>query len=113
MEFEKGTGQMYCRDARSTLFDGFEDEEAEMWMGAMQCQPAEGWADVVTYGGWKDVPSVYVVAKEDKALPAEMQRQMAEMAGIEEVVSVRSGHMVMLSQPEKCLEVILKAAASG
>jgi pimeloyl-ACP methyl ester carboxylesterase len=75
----------------------------------MQCQSAEGWNDVITYGGWKDVPSVFLIAEEDKVLPLELQRQFAAMAG-SEVETVKAGHMVILSQPEKCLEVILKAA---
>lgn len=61
------------------------------------------------YGGWADISSVWLIAENDKLLPADMQRQMAGMAGSE--IDTCSGcHMVMLSHPEKCVEVIRKAA---
>lgn len=100
---------MYCLNARQALFSDLPDAEAESWLSKMQCQPAEGWNDVITYGGWKDVPSIFLVAEEDKVLPPELQRQFAAMAR-SEVESVGAGHMVMLSQPGKCLEVILRGA---
>jgi pimeloyl-ACP methyl ester carboxylesterase len=81
---------------------------AQTWLAKLQCQPAEGWNDVITYGAWKEIPSIYLVAEEDKLLPPEIQAQCAAMAG-SEVLGVKAGHMLMLSQPEKCLEMILKA----
>lgn len=52
---------------------------------------------------------MYVVCEKDAILPSELQKQIATMAG-SEIVMVASGHMVMISQPEKVVEVILKAA---
>lgn len=65
---------------------------------------------MITYAAWKEISSIYLVCEDDKVLPAEMQRRLAAMAG-SEVMSVKNGHMVMLSNPEKSLEIILKAAA--
>jgi len=100
---------MTCFSPQELLFSDLPPADAEMWLAKMQCQPAEGWNDTVTYGGWKDVPSLYLVAEEDKVLPAEWQQQFAAMAG-SEVETARAGHMVMLSQPGRCVEVVLRAA---
>jgi pimeloyl-ACP methyl ester carboxylesterase len=103
---------MYCVNARQSLFSDMSDAEAETWLAQMQCQPAEGWNDVITYGAWKEIPSIYLIAEEDKLLPAQMQAQFAALAG-SEVETVKAGHMLILSQPEKCVEVILKAVGGA
>ncbi|KAK9384650.1 hypothetical protein V1515DRAFT_360610 [Lipomyces mesembrius] len=70
------------------------------WISKMLCQPSAGWDDVITYSGWKDVPSVYLVCESDAVLPAPMQLEMAEMVEMagSEIVRCAAGHMVMLSQ---------------
>lgn len=72
-----------------------------------ECQPASGWDDVVNYCGWK-VLSVYLCSENDALLPLELQQQMAVLAG-SEVETCSAGHMVMLSQSSRIIEVIRKA----
>lgn len=55
-------------------------------------------------------PLHYLLAEEDKVLPPELQAQCAALAGAV-VEKVKAGHMLMLSQEGRCLEVILRAAA--
>ena len=100
---------MWCKDAKAALFNDLTDDEAETWLARLQHQPASGWGDKITYVGWKDIPSVYLCAERDALLPSSIQLQMAGMAG-SQVETCNSGHMVMLSQPEKVVEVIKKAA---
>ena len=57
---------------------------------------------MVTYCGWKDVPSVYLVCEGDLILPPSMQ--MVELAG-----SLLPGDMLLLSMREKVLEVVKNA----
>lgn len=64
------------------------------------------------YGSWNDVSSVWLIAENDKMLLANMQRNMAEMAG-SEIETCDGCHMVMLSHPEKCVEVIRNAAGEN
>jgi pimeloyl-ACP methyl ester carboxylesterase len=101
---------MACISPLTTLFSDLPTPVAETWLATLQPQPAEGWNDTITYGAWKDVPSIYLLAEEDKVLPSEIQEQCATLAG-SEVVRVKAGHMLMLNQPDKCLEVILGAVA--
>ncbi len=100
---------MHCVSPRQSLFSDLPDAVAEAWLPKMQCQPAEGWNDTVTHGAWKEIPSIYLLAEEDKVLPPQIQLQCAALAG-SEVVPVKAGHMLMLGQEEKCLEIILRAA---
>ena len=100
---------MHCKDPKNLLFNDIPDSVAEFWLPKMQCQPATGWADVIEYPGWKDVPSVYLVCENDQVMPLEGQLHLAQMAG-SDIERCGSGHLVMLSMPEKVVEVVRKAA---
>jgi hypothetical protein len=100
---------MHCVSPESTLFSDLNHEETQMWMKELKCQPGEGWDGTTTYCGWRDVSSVYLICEGDKCLPAPVQAQCAELAG-SEVVRCTAGHMVMLSMPEKVVEVVVGAA---
>jgi len=60
---------------------------------------------------WKTVPSWYLVATDDHAIPPVTQRFMAERAG-SVTASVRASHVPMMSKPEATTRLILKAAHS-
>ncbi|NWJ26371.1 alpha/beta hydrolase [Rhizobium sp. RM] len=58
---------------------------------------------------WKNKPSYYLLATDDRMIPPEAQEKMAVRAGAK-IVEVRSSHAVMLSQPEKVAALITTAA---
>ncbi|HSF35262.1 MAG TPA: alpha/beta hydrolase [Nocardioides sp.] len=69
-------------------------------------------AALVTESGppaWEQVPSWYVVATQDRIIPPEAERAMAERAGAQ-VVEVDSSHVVMMSHPQTVAKVIREAA---
>ncbi|KAL8689910.1 MAG: hypothetical protein Q9218_004529 [Villophora microphyllina] len=101
--------RMYCKSPRQLLVNDLGDEKAEMWLKRFTHQPAAGWDGVITHGGWKDVPSVYVVCIKDQAVPDEMQRQCAAVAG-SRIEICEGGHMSMLSQPGRIADIIREAA---
>ena len=90
------------------LFNDLNDEDKEKWLKALSPQPAEDWDDVITYAGWKDVPSTYLVCEDDQVIPPPMQVQIAESAGCK-LEKCGSGHMPMLSMPERVVEVVKNA----
>lgn len=100
---------MFCVTPEKLLFNDLSPEEASRWAKSLSCQPSSGWDDVVDYTGWKKVPSVYLVAENDAILNKDMQLQMAEMAG-SEVERCTAGHCCMIGQPERCADVVRKAA---
>lgn len=79
-------------------------------MKKLQPQPSEGWDETITYCGWRDVPSVYLVCENDQVLPPQLQFQLAGLAG-SKVEKCGAGHMPFLSMPEKVAEVVKNAIA--
>ncbi|PYH91652.1 alpha/beta-hydrolase [Aspergillus ellipticus CBS 707.79] len=102
-------GASYCAQPEVLLFDDVAEPEKAMWLAEMKPQPAQGWDGTVTYAGWKQVPSVYLITEGDKALPVPLQEQLAGLAG-SHIERCSAGHMPQLSQPGRVVEVI-KAAA--
>ena len=102
---------MHCKDVKNAFFNDTSDEVTNKWLPALKPMPSEGWVRKITYAGWKEVPSVYLLCKKDALLPEALQRQFAGLAG-SKVVECNAGHMVQLSQPETVVELI-KNAASG
>ncbi|MCJ1402764.1 hypothetical protein MMC11_005985 [Xylographa trunciseda] len=105
-------GAMTCAMPEKILFNDLDDADREKWTKALKPQPAEGWDGTVTYCGWKDVPSVYLICESDGAIPPPLQLQLAEMAG-SQIEKCNAGHMPMLSMPERVVEVITSAAAAA
>src|SRR5947209_4393973 len=60
---------------------------------------------------WKTIPSWYMVATQDHALPPATERFMAQRAHAT-TVEVDSSHVAMISQPEATTRLILDAADS-
>jgi pimeloyl-ACP methyl ester carboxylesterase len=87
------------------------ENERKVWLQELKSQPADDWDDTVTYAGWKDVPSVYVVTELDKVLPVPIQEQLAGLAN-SKVERINAGHLPQLSQPEKMAEIIATAATA-
>jgi pimeloyl-ACP methyl ester carboxylesterase len=65
---------------------------------------------------WNTLPCWYLLGTEDRAIPAELQRFMAERANAT-IVEVPASHVSFLSQPEAATQLILQAveatAATG
>ena len=98
-------GGMTCISPCQLLFTDFSDSKADEWMKKLRHQPAKGWQCTIKYCGWQDAPSTYLVCEKDQALPVQIQEQCAEMAG-SKIERCGAGHMVMLSMPEKVVDVI-------
>jgi len=60
---------------------------------------------------WKSIPSWYLVASDDHAIPPMTQRFMATRAGAQ-TSEVYSSHVPQISQPGAVTQIILQAAAS-
>jgi pimeloyl-ACP methyl ester carboxylesterase len=61
---------------------------------------------------WKELPSWFLIGEEDRIIPAELQRFMAERAGAQRTVEIPgASHAAPVSQPEAAAELILEAAA--
>ena len=63
----------------------------------------------VTEAAWRNKPSWYLVATDDKMIPPEAQRAMSKRAGAT-VSEVRGSHAVYVSKPEAVVALVKKAA---
>jgi hypothetical protein len=57
---------------------------------------------------WNTLPCWYLLGTEDKAIPPELQRFMAERANAT-IVEVPASHVSFVSQPEAATQLILQA----
>jgi pimeloyl-ACP methyl ester carboxylesterase len=91
-------------------FDGDVDPTQARVMYAVQ-QPlaTSAFTDVMGTPAWKSLPSWYLVAQNDEALPPDAQRQFAERMGAT-TVEIPSSHVAMVSHPAGVGELIEKAA---
>jgi pimeloyl-ACP methyl ester carboxylesterase len=67
--------------------------------------------DVMAVPAWKSLPSWYLVAQNDEAIPPDAERQFAERMGAT-TVEIPSSHVAMVSYPAEVAELIEQAAAS-
>jgi pimeloyl-ACP methyl ester carboxylesterase len=58
---------------------------------------------------WRDLPSWFVVAANDEAIPPDAERHFAERMGAT-TIEVESGHLAMVTQSAKVIELIEQAA---
>jgi pimeloyl-ACP methyl ester carboxylesterase len=65
--------------------------------------------DVMGVPAWKSLPSWFLIADGDQAIPPDAQRQFAARMGAD-AVEVASNHVAMVSHPDEALERILSAA---
>ena len=87
-------------------FAGDVDHMKAKVMYAVQ-QPLAGsaFADVMAAPAWKTLPSWYLVATNDEAIPPDAERQFANRMGAT-TVEVPSSHVPMVSHPKDVVELI-------
>ena len=74
-----------------------------------QALASSAFTDVMGVPAWKSLPSWYLVAQNDEAIPPDAERLFASRMGAT-TVEVASGHVAMLSHPQKVADLIEKAA---
>jgi pimeloyl-ACP methyl ester carboxylesterase len=87
--------------------------EADRWLIATGQRPITLSANTTPSGppAWTDLPSWAVIGTEDRVIPPDTQRRMAERARAT-VAEVTASHVAMLSHPKVTLTTILAAAAA-
>jgi pimeloyl-ACP methyl ester carboxylesterase len=87
--------------------------EADRWLIAAGQRPITLSANTTgsTTSAWKTLPSWTVVGTEDRIIPPDVQRRMAERAGAT-INEVTASHVSMVSHPQATIDAILAAAAT-
>ena len=66
---------------------------------------------IVPYAAWKDIPSTYVMAENDRALYFPVQQWVISSCQLpSEVLRLESGHCQVLSMPDRTAAIIRRAA---
>ena len=103
-------------DPRELFYHDLDKSEAEHWIQQLTKQSLKSLAEggEHAYSGWKDVPTWYLAAIEDRALPVDAQRMFVQMArgqgGDVTLREVQGGHAAMLSKPKECADFVIEAA---
>jgi len=87
--------------------------EADRWTIAASQRPASLVANVTPSGApaWKTLPSWAVIGTDDRVIPVDVLRRMAERAG-STVSELSASHVSMVSHPEAAVAAIVAAANS-
>jgi len=70
---------------------------------------ASAFEDVMGVPAWKSLPSWFLVAEDDQAIPPDAERQFAKRMGAT-TVEVPTGHVAMVSHPDDVVQLIEAAA---
>ena len=85
--------------------------QARVMYAVQQPLHSSALTDVMGVPAWKSLPSWYLVADGDQAIPPDAERQFAARMGAD-TIEVASNHVAMVSHPGEALERITTAARS-
>jgi pimeloyl-ACP methyl ester carboxylesterase len=105
---DDGTATMKRDAARQAFFNDASDDEVGPWLDGMGPHALGTLGEKVTGLGWRQHPSTYIVALQDKQFSVALQREFASHAS--EVVEVDAGHGPMFTKPVELAETIAAAA---
>ena len=84
-------------------------DQANVMYAVQQPISLSAFADVMGVPAWKSLPSWYLVAKNDEAIPPDAERLFAQRMGAT-TVEIASSHVAMVSHPDDVVKLIKDAA---
>ncbi len=86
--------------------------KANVLYAVQQPLSTSAFGDVMSVPAWKSLPSWYLVAQEDQALPPDVERMFANRMGAT-TVEVPAGHLAMVSHPAEVVKLTETAAEAA
>jgi pimeloyl-ACP methyl ester carboxylesterase len=83
---------------------------AKVMYAVQQPLAASALGDVMGVPAWKTLPSWYLVAADDQAIPPDAERMFASRMGAATVTTILSSHLAMVSHPDEVAHLIRTAA---
>jgi len=83
--------------------------KAKVMYAVQQALATSAFGDVMGVPAWKALPSWYLVAADDQAIPPDAERQFASRMGAS-TVEIPSSHVAMVSHPDDVTQLIKTAA---
>ena len=84
-------------------------EQANVMYAVQQPLHLSALADVMGIPAWRSLPSWYMVATNDQAIPPDAERFFAQRMGAT-TVEIKSSHVPMVSKPDRVVKLITTAA---
>ncbi len=88
-----------------------ERKQARAMWAVQQPLAGPGFAEVMGIPAWKSLPSWYLVAQNDEAIPPDVERHFAARMGAT-IVEVPASHVAMVSHPDEVAALVERAAKS-
>ena len=105
----RGFGWLSEDDFVDHFAGDLEPTQARVLYAVQQPLASSAFTDVMGVPAWKSLPSWYLVAENDEALPPDAERQFAARMGAT-TVEVQASHVAMVSHPAEVAELVEKAA---
>src|SRR4051794_4702892 len=105
----RGFGWLSEDDFVNHFAGDVEPVRARVLYAVQQALASSAFTDVMGVPAWKSLPSWYLVARNDEAIPPDAERQFAERMGAT-TVEVPSSHVAMLSHPQEVTDLTERAA---
>ena len=84
---------------------------ARVMYAVQQALASSAFTDIIAAPAWRSLPSWYLVAQNDEALPPDAERMFASRMGAT-TVEIPSSHVAMVSHPDEVVTMIETAAAA-
>jgi len=106
---EQGFGWLPEEDFVGHFASDVETTRAKVLCAVQQGLSMSTFNDVMGAPAWKSLPSWYLVATDDEAIPPDAERMFAKRMGAH-TIEVASSHLAMVSHPEEVVTLIQAAA---
>jgi pimeloyl-ACP methyl ester carboxylesterase len=106
---QRGFGWLSEDDFVSHFAADVDPVKARVLYAAQQPLAGSAFGDVMGVPAWKSLPTWYLVATNDEAIPSQAEMQFAKRMGAN-VVEVASSHVPMVSHPDAVAQLIETAA---
>ncbi len=105
----RGFGWLSEEDFVEHFAADVDSTRAHVMYAVQQPLASSAFTDVMGVPAWKSLPSWYLVAQNDEALPPDAERQFATRMGAT-TTEVAASHVAMVSHPTQVTQLIAKAA---
>ena len=105
----RGFGWLSEDDFVNHFAGDVEKTQARVLYAVQQPLASPAFTDVMGAPAWKSLPSWYLVAENDEAIPPDAERQFAARMGAT-TVEIPASHVAMVSHPAEVMELVEKAA---
>ena len=106
---EQGFGWLSEEDFVEHFAADVDPLEAKVMYAVQQPLPVAAFNDIMGTPAWKALPSWYLVATGDQAIPPDAERQFAARMGAT-TIEISSSHLAMVSHPAAVADLIKTAA---